>query len=615
MKNTDARKTLGLSPKDKPSAFLSDFDETLEYKRELVKNAPSEQIRFRYQQELLEYEAALKVVVGKKKLRANTDFIVVLLLICSISTVGWWAYQWHQKEWYVQIKIESEIAELRAEGVSAIAARKWNQASLAFEKIKKLTPDSKVAVSGLEAIEEGKIEERNQQIFYTLGESQAALEAGRWDEAESLAKSVVALAPENETAQRKLLIIIRERKKQELAILTSAISDALEIEDTAAAKQALVNLQKQAPRNQSIPDFSNKIKAQEYEIRIRHEKSDALYQQATALDTGEYSPQAMLFLEEAGRLNPKSDRVIKLYKRMGAYARAHRVPQDYPTIPEAINAARPRDIIRVAAGTYHTALYIDRPIKLIGDPEGGTIIETPASEAALITVAPTAIGTSISNISLKHLGFDHGADRFSGITIEAKNTSVTSCLIEDIAGHGIAVLDGGFAKIVSCKINQAGWDGISVYGQGSSAEITDSWCQGNLQHGIGFWKGGSGTVRKTKTIKNGLCGIVAMGEEGRVNLFSNTCSSNREAGILLSEGATGSITANTCEKNLLSGIVARGQQTEVAMNGNVTNGNFQAGIITHYGVKVSECGGNIADGNGNKQIWRDAQLTGNQTAE
>lgn len=612
MRNTDARKTLGLSPEDKASAFLSDFDETLEYKRDLVNNAPSEQIRFRYQQELLEYEAALKVVVGKQKLRPNTDFVVVLLLICSVCTVGWWAYQWHQKEWYVQMKVDAEIAEFRAVGMSAVAARKWAKAEEAYKKIESLSPGSKLAANGLLSIEEGKIEERNQQIFYTLGESQAALEAGRWDEAESLAKSVITLAPENETAQRKLLIIIRERKKQELAILTSAVSEALELEDIAAAKKALEVLKKKAPRDKSISSFASSIRSQEYELRIRHEKAEALYQQATELDTGEYSPQAMQLLEEAGRLDPKSAKITSLYKKMGVYARAHRVPEDYPTIPDAINAARPRDIIRIAAGTYNTPLYIDRSIKLIGSPEGGTIIEMPAIEAALITITPTAVGTSISNFTLKHVGFDHGKDRFSGITIQAQNTTVTSCLIEHVAGHGIAVLEGASAKIIGCKINGVGWDGISVYGAGSQAQISDTWCQNNLQHGVGFWQGGSGMVTNTKTIKNGLCGIVAMGDGVSVNLTSNTCSSNREAGILLSGGAAGAIRANICEKNLLSGIVARGHQTEVAMNGNVTNGNFQAGIITHYGVKVNNFEGNLADGNMSKQIWRDAELTSNQ---
>ena len=618
MKNTEARKTLGLAPEDKPSAFLSDFDETREYKQELVNNAPSEELKFRYQQELLEYEAALRVVVGKRKLRPNTDFIVVLLLICSLSTAGWWGYQWYQNEWYVEMKAKSDISELRAAGLSAVTARQWTKADDAYRKIGALSPGSQLATNGFLAIENGKVEERNQQIFYTLGESQAALEAGRWDEAADLAKSVIAIAPENEVAQRKLLIIIRERKKQELWVMMSAVSDAIDSGDMPSAKKALATLRQRDPKNANISIFTDSIKSQEYETRMRHEKAEALYQQAIEFDTGEYSAEAVLLLEEASRLRPKSAKIMGTYKKMGAYARALRVPQDYATIPDAIAAARPRDIIRVAPGKYKLPIYIDRPIKLSGNPGGGTIIELPAAEAALITVTPTAIGTHISGFELRHLGFDHGKDRFSGITIQAKNTTVSSCNIEYTAGHGIAVMDGAQVKIISCKISEAGWDGISIYGQGSSAEIIDSWCQENLQHGIGFWKGGSGNVTNTKALKNGLCGIVAMGVQGistGVNLTSNTCSSNREAGILLSAGISANITANTCEKNLLSGIVARGPETEVYLNENVTNANNEAGILTHHGVKLTEFNGNRADGNGSKQIWRDAQLTGIQKLE
>ena len=95
-----------------------------------------------------------------------------------------------------------------------------------------------MAANGFLAIEKGKVEERNQQIFYTLGESQAALEAGRWDEAADLAKSVIAIAPENEIAQRKLLIIIRERKKQELWVMMSAVSDAIDSGDMALCQKS-----------------------------------------------------------------------------------------------------------------------------------------------------------------------------------------------------------------------------------------------------------------------------------------------------------------------------------------------------------------------------------------
>jgi hypothetical protein len=71
MKTTEARKILGLDPGDDPRSFIPAFEETVEYKQELVDNAPSDEMKFRYQQELLEYQAAVKVVAGKQKIRPH----------------------------------------------------------------------------------------------------------------------------------------------------------------------------------------------------------------------------------------------------------------------------------------------------------------------------------------------------------------------------------------------------------------------------------------------------------------------------------------------------------------------------------------------------------------
>src|SRR5262245_60459403 len=42
-----------------------------------------------------------------------------------------------------------------------------------------------------------------------------------------------------------------------------------------------------------------------------------------------------------------------------------RVPGDYPTIQEAINAARPGDTVQVRAGTYKESLTINKEIALV----------------------------------------------------------------------------------------------------------------------------------------------------------------------------------------------------------------------------------------------------------
>ncbi|MEW5802654.1 MAG: right-handed parallel beta-helix repeat-containing protein [bacterium] len=47
------------------------------------------------------------------------------------------------------------------------------------------------------------------------------------------------------------------------------------------------------------------------------------------------------------------------------------VPDQYPTIQEAIDAANPRDTVLVRAGTYHERLILKRGVKLISDADNG----------------------------------------------------------------------------------------------------------------------------------------------------------------------------------------------------------------------------------------------------
>jgi len=608
MKNTEARKILGLDPDDDPRAFLPAFEETRDYKQELVNNAPSEEIKFRYQQELLEYEAAVKVVAGKQKIRPHTDFMVVLLLLASFSAVGWWGYQWYQQQWNAHAQTEVKIAELQSEGRIAVIGRKWPEAEIVYLEIEKLDPGSTVAATGFEAIKRGKLEEQSQQLFYTLGESQAALEAGRWDEAERLARLVIDQSPDNETAKRKIEIIHQGRRKQDISLKMMAITDALDQGSIPEAQQAHTTLRMTDPKNPNISIFANRIETQLQAIKKRHDRAEVLHQEALKLDTGEFSPKAMTMLNDARRLHPESIQVLALYKKMSNYTRSINVPVDYPTISKAIEAALPRDLIRVAPGTYKESLTITKPIRLEGSADGKTKFELPAKASGFITITSEAAGANISGFDFKHIGFDHGIDRYSGITIEADKVTISSCNIEHSAGHGIAIIDGAKAKIIGCKITLCGWDGISVYGKSSKAEVTDTLCQSNLQQGIGFWLGGSGSVTNSRCLKNGLCGIVAMSKGTKVVITSNTCSSNREAGILVSDAVSAELTSNLCEKNLLSGIVARSDGTAVTMVNNVTKGNHEAGILTHRGVKITKFENNKTSGNVSQQIWRDANL-------
>jgi hypothetical protein len=71
-----------------------------------------------------------------------------------------------------------------------------------------------------------------------------------------------------------------------------------------------------------------------------------------------------------------------------------RVPDDYPTIQEAINAAQPADIIQVRAGIYNENLVLDEAVSLTAEtfdqinPANNTTIINGGAGAAAITIPP-----------------------------------------------------------------------------------------------------------------------------------------------------------------------------------------------------------------------------------
>jgi len=51
-----------------------------------------------------------------------------------------------------------------------------------------------------------------------------------------------------------------------------------------------------------------------------------------------------------------------------------RVPQDYPTIQEAVDAANPGDTILVSAGTYNEYVYVNKSLSIIGESATNTAV-------------------------------------------------------------------------------------------------------------------------------------------------------------------------------------------------------------------------------------------------
>jgi len=74
-----------------------------------------------------------------------------------------------------------------------------------------------------------------------------------------------------------------------------------------------------------------------------------------------------------------------------------RVPEDYPTIQAAVNAANPGDTVLVASGIYYEHVVVNKSLTLVGENSGTTIVNGSGSG---IVFHVTANNVSISNLCI-----------------------------------------------------------------------------------------------------------------------------------------------------------------------------------------------------------------------
>ncbi len=100
------------------------------------------------------------------------------------------------------------------------------------------------------------------------------------------------------------------------------------------------------------------------------------------------------------------------------------VPDNYPTIQGAINAAGFGDVIYVRARTYYEHLVVDKGISLVGENTLSTIIDGGGVDTVVYV---TASHTSIRNFTVRNSGVEW---LNSGIRLNG----VSNCTIQNNLG-------------------------------------------------------------------------------------------------------------------------------------------------------------------------------------
>lgn len=255
------------------------------------------------------------------------------------------------------------------------------------------------------------------------------------------------------------------------------------------------------------------------------------------------------------------------------------VPQDYPTIQDAVNAASGGDVISVASGTYHENVVINKSLTLAGAGKGITFIRGDRKKAGINIIADNVqvSGFTILNCenginisSNENTVIDNAItlNVFAGIYVEFSDANTLSGNTVTSNDFGLYLKASSRNKISGTTVTKNNYTGIFMEGESSSNLISNDTITSNRLYGINLYNSANNTISENLISSNDT-GIGLVGSSGNV-ISGNTISSNKYYGVDLFKSSGNTFYHNNLVDNPYQ--VASGGTTNTWDNG--AEGNY-----------------------------------------
>jgi len=234
------------------------------------------------------------------------------------------------------------------------------------------------------------------------------------------------------------------------------------------------------------------------------------------------------------------------------------VPDNYPTIQAAIDAASEGAIIRIAGGTWRENLKIDKSLTLHGLGVNSTLIKGREIgwEPVIWVVSTSSIKVRLEDVKITE--GNHGIWVQGALEIYLNNV-----VIEQNRGDGIAIWESAYATIVDSTIRTNHHCGLVIQ---DSAQV--SIMNSTIEH-----SGESGIHGSDST---------------QIDGSAVTVTDNEEYGLLLEDESQVSITGSSIVRN--EGAIGMEGSTQLLITGSTLSGRrFAIGMYGRAAITVRGC--------------------------
>jgi parallel beta-helix repeat protein len=233
--------------------------------------------------------------------------------------------------------------------------------------------------------------------------------------------------------------------------------------------------------------------------------------------------------------------------RVKAEPERRSVPDEYPTIQKAIDAANPGDTVYIRIGTYVENLHVNKRLTLVGERKESTVIDGSGKNQTIIDV--TANNVAITGLTVQNCQRKAGTS-YAGIKVSGRACNITSNFVTNTK---IGILVTSQESRISKNVLKSNGHGIALQ-LAAKVTVEGNTVSGNTE-GISLSASSNNIVVDNRAVNGsfGGHGVTLSSRSLNNTLLANELLRNYH-GLWLSDSSSNLIVNNTISDNELLGI-------------------------------------------------------------